>query len=65
MTESNKGRFKVADEAQAVWHVCADRENDGHFRHGDVYMRRVGKKSSGRFLDGVLHDGYPIEKKNG
>lgn len=34
-------------------------ENDGHFRRGDALMRRVTKKSAGRLLDGVLHDGYP------
>lgn len=25
----------------------------------EVYVQRVGKKSAGRLLDGVLHDGYP------
>lgn len=34
-------------------------ENDGHFRRGDVLMRRVGKKISGRQLDGRTYDGFP------
>jgi protein gp37 len=34
-------------------------ENDGHFRRGDVLMRKIGTKSAGRLLDGVLHDDYP------
>ncbi|AWJ85149.1 hypothetical protein TSH58p_17440 [Azospirillum sp. TSH58] len=34
-------------------------ENDGHFRRGDALMERVGKKSAGRMLDGVLHDALP------
>lgn len=34
-------------------------EIDGHFRHGDELMRKVGKKADGRTLDGQLHDGYP------
>jgi protein gp37 len=42
-----------------VEHVCADRENDGHFRRGDVYMRRVGKKTAGRLLDGREWDEVP------
>ena len=33
-------------------------ENDGHFRRGDVLMRKVGNKSAGRLLDGVLHDEF-------
>ncbi len=28
------------------------REIDGHFRRGDVYMRKVGKKAAGALLDG-------------
>jgi protein gp37 len=32
--------------------VQADRAPDGHFRRGDVIVRRVGKKSAGRLLDG-------------
>lgn len=36
-----------------VQHVCSDRENDGHYRSGDVYMRRVGKRAAGRLLDGL------------
>jgi hypothetical protein len=26
--------------------------NDGHFRRGSAWMRRVGKKAAGRLLDG-------------
>lgn len=29
----------------------------------DCYMQKVGKKLSGRALDGALHDGYPIRGK--
>lgn len=32
--------------------VELNREPDGHFRRGDVLMRRVGKKAAGRLLDG-------------
>jgi len=42
-----------------VRHVCADRENDGHFRKGDRHMRRVGKHRAGRLLDGRTHDAMP------
>ena len=42
-----------------VRHVCADRENDGHFRQGDIYMRRVGRQAAGRLLSGVEHNGMP------
>ncbi len=42
-----------------VRHVCADRENDGHFRKGDRHMRRVGKARAGRLLDGQTHDDMP------
>ncbi|MEW6256927.1 MAG: phage Gp37/Gp68 family protein [Pseudomonadota bacterium] len=45
--------------AGQVRHVCRDRENDGHFREGDRYMRRVGKARAGRLLDGVEHNGMP------
>jgi protein gp37 len=34
-------------------------EIDGHWKRGDVYMRRVGKKNAGRLLDGVEHSEYP------
>lgn len=33
---------------------------EGHFRKGDAFMERVGKKAAGRLLDGVLHDSYPV-----
>lgn len=35
------------------------REPDGHFRKGDAAVARVGKKSAGRKLDGVEHNGFP------
>lgn len=35
------------------------RELDGHFRKGDAAVARIGKKVTGRLLDGVQHDGYP------
>lgn len=35
------------------------REPDGHFRRGDAAVARVGKKLSGRLLDGVEHNAYP------
>jgi len=38
-------------------------DNDGHFRRGDVLMRRVGKKAAGRLLDGVEHNGFPTEQR--
>lgn len=42
-----------------VRHVCADRENDGYFKRGDVHMRRVGKKLAGRLLDGREWNEFP------
>lgn len=39
------------------------REHDGHFRKGDDHMLCVGKRASGRLLDGVQHDGYPKGEK--
>jgi protein gp37 len=36
-----------------------DREPDGHFRHGDVWVYRVGKKTAGRLLDGREWNEYP------
>ena len=41
--------------------VKAQGENDGHFRMGDALMRRVGKKSAGRLLDGRTWDEFPEE----
>lgn len=40
--------------------LAINRERDGHFRRGDVVVRRVGKKRAGRVLDGVTHDGFPV-----
>lgn len=42
-----------------VRHVCRDRENDGRFREGDLYMCRFGKARTGRLLDGLAHDAMP------
>jgi len=42
-----------------VVQVRADGESDGHFRQGDVYMERVGKKAAGALLDGVEHKAFP------
>jgi protein gp37 len=39
--------------------VQRDREADGHFRKGDVIMKRVGKKRAGRLLDGIEHNRFP------
>lgn len=44
----------------AVRIVTRDREPDGHFRAGDVLMRRtLSKKGAGRLLDGVEHNAFP------
>ena len=45
--------------ADRVRHVQREREPDGHFREGDLYMRRTGKRAAGRHLYGVLHDAIP------
>jgi protein gp37 len=45
--------------ADRVRHIRAVGALDGHFRNGDAYVRRVGKKVAGRVLDGRLHDEYP------
>lgn len=42
-----------------VRHLHAPGNPEGHFRAGDAYVRRVGKKVAGRLLDGVEHNGYP------
>lgn len=39
------------------------RQPDGHFRHGDAAVRRIGKKAAGRLLDGVEHNGYPETRR--
>lgn len=31
----------------------------------EAYMQRIGKKSAGRLLDGVQHDGYPAQQPAG
>lgn len=46
-----------------VQHFRAVGELDGHFRKGDCYIARVGKKRASRLLDGVLHDGYPVRSE--
>jgi protein gp37 len=43
----------------SVVQVNLDRAPDGHFKRGDAYMKRVGKKRAGRSLDGVEHNGFP------
>ena len=43
-----------------VRQVELDREIDGHFRRGDVYVRRVGKKKAGRLLDGREWNQMPV-----
>jgi protein gp37 len=35
---------------------------DGHFRSGDVYMRRVGTRQAGRELDGRTWDEFPAAR---
>lgn len=42
-----------------VVHVRAIGESDGHFRQGDVYMERVGKRIAGSTLDGREHKEWP------
>jgi protein gp37 len=42
-----------------VQQVRAIGEHDGHFRRGDIYMRRVGKKKAGRLLDGREYSEFP------
>jgi protein gp37 len=60
-----RGPIPGGDEASdlrkgVVQYMIGDgREFDGHFRRGDVAVRRVGKRAAGRLLDGVLHDSYP------
>lgn len=39
------------------------REFDGHFRRGDVAVRKVGKKVAGRLLDGRFWDEVPGKEK--
>lgn len=36
------------------------REPDGHFRKGDAAVARIGKKATGRLLDGVQHNAFPV-----
>ena len=45
--------------ADRVRFVQLDRAPDGHFRRGDVMVRRVGKKRAGRLLDGREHNEFP------
>lgn len=40
-------------------------ENCTHDSGQEVYVQRVGKKAAGRLLDGVQHDGYPIQPPKG
>lgn len=66
----NVGRMTgIVDTASLFagsWHF--GRENlsttDGHIDdEPDLY--RVGKKAAGRVLDGMQHDGFPVEERNG
>lgn len=45
--------------SRRVVQVRTDGESDGHFRQGDVYMERVGKKAAGSLLDGAEHKAFP------
>lgn len=40
--------------------VERDRDPDGHFRRGDVWMKRIPKKQAGRLLDGRTWDEMPV-----
>lgn len=42
-----------------VVRVRASGESDGHFRQGDVYLERVGKRAAGSMLDGREHKEWP------
>ena len=55
------GRDEARDLRNGIvqYMIGDGREFDGHFRRGDAAVRRVGKNSAGRLLDGVQHDGYP------
>lgn len=42
--------------------VHAEGNPDGHFRHGDAWVRRVSKSRSGNLLDGVRYEMKPGDK---
>ena len=42
-----------------VQHMHAPGNPEGYYRRGDAYVRRVGKKTAGRILDGRTHDEFP------
>ena len=42
-----------------VRHLHALGNPEGFFRAGDAYVRRIGKKATGRLLDGQEHNGVP------
>jgi protein gp37 len=42
--------------------VHAPGNPEGHFRRGDVFMRRVGKRAAGNLLDGVRYEMRPGDK---
>lgn len=46
-------------ERGTVEHLHAVGNPEGHFRRGDAYVRRVGKKRAGRLLDGRTWDEVP------
>jgi protein gp37 len=45
--------------AGTVRQLRADGTEDGHFRAGDVYVRRVGKRAAGSLFDGREHKEFP------
>lgn len=42
-----------------VVHLLNGREEDGHFRKGDAFVRKVGKQAAGRQLDGREYNEIP------
>jgi len=46
----------------AVQILHAEGNPEGHFRKGDVFMRRAGKKLAGNLLDGVRYEMRPGDK---
>ncbi|MGK2897243.1 MAG: DUF5131 family protein [Burkholderiaceae bacterium] len=48
---------EMRDGTAVLLHALGNPE--GHFRRGDVFVERVGKRKAGRLLDGRTHDDYP------
>ncbi len=60
ITEAQPGGDLGGDMRRGVVRIVKpEGENDGHFRKGDAMMRRVGKKTAGRLLDGRTWDEMP------